>query len=45
MEDINKCIKNEIISFLEKYKKDDIIQQNIVLKIDELLRNMNCFFC
>ena len=45
MEYMNQCIKNEIISFLEKYKKDDIIQQNIVLKIDELLRNMNCFFC
>jgi hypothetical protein len=45
MEDSNQCIKNEIISFIEKYKKDDIIQQNIALKINELLKNMNCFFC
>ena len=30
MEDMNQCIKNEIISFIEKYKKDDVIQQNIV---------------
>ena len=45
MEDSNLCIKNEIISFIEIYKKNDIIQQNIALKIEELVKNMACFFC
>jgi hypothetical protein len=45
MEDPNLCIKNEIILFIEKYKKDDIIQQNIALKIEESVKNIVCFFC
>ena len=45
MEDSNLCIKNEIISFIEIYKKHDISQQHIALKIEALVKNIVCFFC
>ena len=45
MTDFNLCIKNEIISFIEAYKKGDIYEKNIGLTIEELIKSKTCFFC
>ena len=45
MEDSNLSIRNEIMSFVEIYKKNEIFQQNIGLKIEEIVKDMVCFFC
>ena len=45
MTDSNLCIKNEIISFIEAYKKGDIYEQKIALTIEELIKSKTCFFC
>ena len=46
MDETNIFIKNEIMSFVNKYKKNnDIIKQNIALKVEELVNNMDCFYC
>ena len=45
MEDSNLMIKKEICSFIDKYKKDDIYQQRIALKIEDVVKNIVCFFC
>ena len=45
MTDSNLCIKNEIISFIEAYKKGDIYEKNIALTIEELIKSKTCFFC
>ena len=45
MTDANICIKEEIESFIEKYKKGDIFQVDIAIKIAEIVDNIDCFFC
>ena len=45
MEDSNLLIKKEICSFIDKYKKDDIYQQRIALEIEDVVKNIVCFFC
>ena len=45
MTDSNLCIKNEIISFIEAYKKCDRYQKKIALEIEELIKSKTCFFC
>jgi len=38
-------IKDEIISYIEIYKKYDMFQQNVALKMDELVISIGCFYC
>ena len=46
MSENNILIKNNIMSFIDKYKKDDdILKQKIAFKIEDLVNNMKCFYC
>lgn len=45
MSENNIFIKNNIMSFVNKCKKDNDIKQKIAFKIEELVNNIKCFFC